>query len=82
MITTGKNEIQASIKDKIISRLNEEDIGIQLVHITIQDAEPPTQEVVNAFKNVENAKQGKETSINRANQKRTFRRPGRQRMRR
>ena len=70
VITTGKNEIQASIKDKIISRLNEEDIGIQLVHITIQDAEPPTQEVVNAFKNVENAKQGKETSINRANQKR------------
>ena len=68
VITTGKNEIQASIKDKIISRLNEEDIGIQLVHITIQDAEPPTQEVVNAFKNVENAKQGKETSINRATQ--------------
>lgn len=70
VITTGKNEIQASIKDKITSRLNEEDIGIQLVHITIQDAEPPTLEVINAFKNVENAKQGKETSINRANQKR------------
>lgn len=70
VITTGKNEIQASIKDKITSRLEEEDIGIQLVNITIQDAEPPTQEVVNAFKNVENAKQGKETSINRANQKR------------
>ena len=70
VITTGKNEIQASIKEKIISRLNEEDIGIQLVNITIQDAEPPTQEVINAFKNVENAKQGKETSINKANQKR------------
>ncbi|MCI9108234.1 MAG: FtsH protease activity modulator HflK [Lachnospiraceae bacterium] len=70
VITTGKNEIQASIKEKIITRLDEEDIGIQLVNITIQDAEPPTQEVINAFKNVENAKQGKETSINRANQKR------------
>lgn len=70
VITTGKNEIQASIKEKIISRLDAEDIGIQLVNITIQDAEPPTQEVINAFKNVENAKQGKETSINRANQKR------------
>lgn len=70
VITTGKNEIQASIKDKIITRLDEEDIGIQLVNITIQDAEPPTQEVINAFKNVENAKQGKETSINKANQKR------------
>ena len=70
VITTGKNEIQASIKDKITSRLNDEDIGIQVVNITIQDAEPPTQEVINAFKNVENAKQGKETSINKANQKR------------
>lgn len=70
VITTGKNEIQASIKEKIVSRLESEDIGIQLVNITIQDAEPPTSEVVDAFKNVENAKQGKETSINRANQKR------------
>lgn len=70
VITTGKNEIQASIKEKIIARLDTEDIGIQLVNITIQDAEPPTAEVINAFKNVENAKQGKETSINKANQKR------------
>lgn len=70
VITTGKNEIQASIKEKIMVRLEQEDIGIQLVNITIQDAEPPTQEVINAFKNVENAKQGKETSINKANQKR------------
>lgn len=70
VITTGKSEIQASIKEKIITRLDQEDIGIQLVNITIQDAEPPTAEVINAFKNVENAKQGKETSINRANQKR------------
>ena len=70
MITTGKNEIQASIKQKIINRLETEDIGVQLVNITIQDAEPPTTEVIDAFKNVENAKQGKETSINKANQKR------------
>ena len=70
VITTGKSEIQASIKEKIIARLEQEDIGIQLVNITIQDAEPPTQEVISAFKNVENAKQGKETSINKANQNR------------
>lgn len=70
VITTGKNEIQASIKEKIMDRLDSEDIGIQLVNITIQDAEPPTTEVIDAFKNVENAKQGKETSINKANQKR------------
>ncbi len=70
VITTGKSEIQASIKEKIVTRLEREDIGIQLMNITIQDAEPPTAEVINAFKNVENAKQGKETSINKANQKR------------
>lgn len=70
VITTGKNEIQASIKEKIMARLDTEDLGIQLVNITIQDAEPPTAEVIDAFKNVENAKQGKETSINKANQKR------------
>lgn len=68
VITTGKNEIQAFIKESIITRLNQEDIGIQLVNVTIQDAEPPTLEVIDAFKNVENAKQGKETSINKANQ--------------
>lgn len=70
VITTGKSEIQSSIKEKIITRLEAEDIGLQLVNITIQDAEPPTEEVIAAFKNVENAKQGKETSINKANQKR------------
>ncbi|MDD3242145.1 MAG: FtsH protease activity modulator HflK [Eubacteriales bacterium] len=67
VITTGKNEIQAEIKEKMIDRLEKEDIGLQLVNITIQDAEPPTAEVLEAFKAVETAKQSKETSINNAN---------------
>lgn len=66
VITTGKNEIQAEIKEKLTNRLEEEDIGIQLINITIQDAEPPTDEVKDSFKNVETAKQGKETAINNA----------------
>ncbi|MDL2294991.1 FtsH protease activity modulator HflK, partial [Ruminococcaceae bacterium OttesenSCG-928-D13] len=66
VITTGKNEIQAEIKEKLMKRLEEEDIGLQLVNITIQDSEPPTTEVKDAFKNVETAKQGKETAINEA----------------
>lgn len=66
VITTGKNEIQAEIKEKLTQRLEEENIGLQLVNITIQDSEPPTDEVKDAFKNVETAKQGKETSINNA----------------
>jgi len=67
VLTTGKNEIQANIKQMILDKLEELDIGIQLVNISIQDAEPPTTEVSTAFKSVETAKQGKETSLNNAN---------------
>ena len=67
VITTGKSEIQASIKDKILSRLEKEDLGITLVSITIQDAEPPTAAVQEAFKAVETAKQDAETATNNAN---------------
>ena len=42
-------------------------LGIEVVNISIQDAEPPTAEVVQAFKAVETAKQGAETAINNAN---------------
>ena len=75
ILTTGKNEIQANIKEMIITKLKEYDIGIQLVNITIQDAEPPTAEVSNAFKAVETAKQGKETALNNANKYRNEQRP-------
>lgn len=68
VITTGKSEIQAAIKEKITARLEEEDLGIALVNITIQDAEPPTVEVQDAFKAVETAKQGAETATNNAEQ--------------
>ena len=67
VITTGKSEIQASIKDKILNRLEREDLGITLVSITIQDAEPPTTAVQEAFKAVETAKQDAETATNNAN---------------
>ena len=67
VLTTGKSEIQAAIKDMITARLEETDIGIYLVNITMQDAEPPTDEVMQAFKAVETAKQGMETAINNAN---------------
>lgn len=66
VLTTGKTEIQATIKERITEELEAMDIGIQLVNITIQDAEPPTNEVMVAFKMVETAKQGMETSINNA----------------
>lgn len=67
VLTTGKNEIQANITQMILEKLEDYDIGLQLISITIQDAEPPTEEVSNAFKEVETAKQGKETALNNAN---------------
>ncbi|MBR3644605.1 MAG: FtsH protease activity modulator HflK [Parasporobacterium sp.] len=67
VLTTGKGEIQGRIREMITDQLEQYDIGIQLVNISIQDSEPPTQQVMEAFKNVETAKQGKETSINNAN---------------
>ena len=67
VLTTGKNEIQANIKQMILDKLEAYDIGIQLVSISIQDAQPPTTEVITAFKAVETAKQGKETALNNAN---------------
>jgi len=67
VITTGKSEIQGAIKEKIIERLQQEDLGLELVNIAMQDAEPPTLEVQQAFKAVETSKQEAETAINNAN---------------
>lgn len=66
-ITTGKSGIQASVKEMLIANLQENDIGLTLVDAAIQDVEPPTDSVNNAFKAVETAKQGKESAINEAN---------------
>lgn len=67
VLTTGKAEIQAQIKEMISTRLTDNELGIYLVNITMQDAEPPTEDVIKAFKAVETAKQGKETALNNAN---------------
>jgi len=75
VITDGKYEIQSKIKEQIIKNLMEHDIGLMLVNITIQDSEPPTNEVMEAFKSVETAKQGKETAINNANKYRNEKLP-------
>ena len=66
VLTDGKENIQMQVKDLVTSILNEYDIGLSLVDVKIQDAEPPTQEVIEAFKAVETAKQKAETVINDA----------------
>ncbi|MBQ3376910.1 MAG: FtsH protease activity modulator HflK [Synergistaceae bacterium] len=66
VITTGKSQIQSEVKDKLAKMLSEYNIGLQCVNLTVQDAAPPTREIVQAFKEVETAKQSKETTINGA----------------
>ena len=75
VITTEKSEIQSKIREELMSQLEDKDIGIQLVNLSIQDAEPPTTEVSEAFKAVETAKQGKETAINNAKKYRSEQKP-------
>lgn len=76
VLTTGKNEIQSMIKEMIVEKLEQHDVGLQIINVTIQDSEPPTTEVMEAFKAVETAKQGKETAINNANKYRNEKLPG------
>ena len=66
VLTDGKENIQMQVKDLVIQILNEYNIGLTLVDVKIQDSEPPTQNVIEAFKAVETAKQQAEAVVNRA----------------
>ena len=66
VITTGKNQIQAEVREKLMNMLTSYDIGLQCVNLTVQDAEPPTDKIIQAFKEVETARQARETMINSA----------------
>ena len=66
VLTDGKSSIQMQVKDLVTDILNEYNIGLSLVDVKIQDSEPPTQEVIEAFKAVETAKQQAETVVNDA----------------
>ena len=66
VLTDGKENIQMQVKELVTQILEEYDIGLTLVDVKIQDSEPPTQEVIEAFKAVETAKQQAEAVINEA----------------
>ena len=66
VLTDGKEGIQSQVKDLVTLILAEFDIGLTLVDVRIQDSEPPTLDVIEAFKAVETAKQQAETVVNDA----------------
>ena len=66
VLTDGKENIQMQVKDLVTQILAEYDIGLTLIDVRIQDSEPPTQQVIEAFKAVETAKQEAEAIVNDA----------------
>ena len=66
VLTDGKESIQMQVKDLVTQILEEYDIGLTLVDVKIQDSEPPTEAVIEAFKAVETAKQKADTVVNDA----------------
>ncbi len=66
VLTDGKENIQMQVKDLVSQILAEYDIGLTLIDVRIQDAEPPTTAVIEAFKAVETAKQQAEAVVNEA----------------
>ncbi len=66
VLTTGKENIQMQVRELVTQILEEYQIGLSLVDVRIQDSEPPTLEVIEAFKAVETAKQQAEAVVNDA----------------
>ena len=66
VLTDGKENIQMQVKELVTQILSEYDIGLTLVDVRIQDSDPPTQAVIEAFKAVETAKQHAEAVVNEA----------------
>ena len=66
VLTSGKENIQMQVKELVSQILDDYDIGLTLIEVRIQDAEPPTNDVIEAFKAVETAKQNAEAVVNEA----------------
>ena len=66
VLTDGKENIQMQVKELVTQILQEYEIGLTLVDVRIQDSEPPTTDVIEAFKSVETAKQQAEAVVNEA----------------
>ena len=66
VLTDGKENIQQQVRELVTKILTDYDIGLTLIDVRIQDAEPPTVAVIEAFKAVETAKQNAEAVLNDA----------------
>lgn len=74
-ITEGKTVIQQQAKELLIETLDKYQTGIFINDLKFQDIEPPEGNVANAFAEVTNAREEKNTKINEANRYRNERIP-------
>lgn len=65
-ITEGKTLIQTDVKAKLEQLMLQYNAGIQVIDVKFQDIEPPEGQVQQAFKDVTNAREEKNTKINQA----------------
>jgi membrane protease subunit HflK len=65
-ITEGKTVIQGEAKGKLIDMQTRYETGIQILDLKFQDIEPPAGEVQEAFREVTNAREEKNTKVNNA----------------
>ncbi|NJP39552.1 FtsH protease activity modulator HflK [Oscillospiraceae bacterium HV4-5-C5C] len=66
VLTTGKIQIQSDVLSLLMDKVEKGDLGIQVLDVKVNDSEPPTDDIARAFREVENAKQQKDTLINEA----------------
>lgn len=66
VMTTGKVEIEAKVREDIIKELESHNLGISIGNVTIQDSEAPTAKVAQAFTDVSDARTKAEEDINAA----------------
>ena len=65
-ITDGKTDIQDKVRAKLLELQDTYQTGIQILDIKFQDIEPPGGQVEEAFREVTNAREEKNTKINNA----------------
>jgi membrane protease subunit HflK len=65
-ITDGKTEIQDKVRERLLELQGRYNTGMQILDIKFQDIEPPSGQVEDAFREVTNAREEKNTKINNA----------------
>lgn len=65
-LTSGKAQIEADVRELLVSLVEEYDIGISVLNVKLQDVDLPNKEVRTAFTKVTDARETMNTKINEA----------------